>query len=63
MEASGSNAKTLTVTVNGEPVRTMVISEGDKVVIGGAISFKRSEFLFAIGLNQGDLRILTHGVR
>ena len=54
MEGSGSNAKNLTATAEGDDVRVMVIASGDRVQIGVA-SFDRYELLEAIGVTDADL--------
>ena len=62
MEGSGSNAKTLAATAEGEDVDVMVIASGDRVQIGVA-SFDRYELLEAMGVTAADVERLRNPPR
>jgi hypothetical protein len=59
LEGSGSNAKTLRATAEGDDVDVMVIASRDRVQIGVA-SFDRYELLEAIGVTEADLAHLRN---
>lgn len=61
MEASGSNANNLPCMIDGKLTNVMVVSSDETVAFGalGAMTCKRSDLLFAIGLTEGDWKQLT----
>lgn len=54
MEGSGSSAKSLRATAEGEEVEVMVVASGERVQIGVA-SFDRYELLEAIAVTDADI--------
>lgn len=54
MEGSGSSAKSLRATAEGEEVEVMVVASGERVQIGVA-SFDRYELLEAMAVTDADV--------